>query len=235
MKSASTCNEVRQQSAAYFANDLSPLESQRLEQHLADCARCRLELSEAYSGYRLATAAFHAPDAVGGLNAARLGAIYAAAANGSGTMPVTRPRHELRKSWFAAAAMAVIASAAWMGQPLHEAPSIAEAPVHAAAAPAATEVVESFDLPDSGITVASYPASYGLIYPMDYRAAGGFTMDSVHATVNIDYDSLYDHSLFIYDPAYGMGRTVVSDGAHLTQDNVPADYGLDGPKGHYRL
>lgn len=228
-----TCNDIRQRSAAYFANELPPAESSRVEHHLATCAKCRLELSEAYSGFRVASAAFNAPDPVAGLNAARLGTIYAAAVNGP-NMPVEAAgRKELRRSWFAAAAAVVVLAAAWMGQPIHEAP----APVPVQIAVAEPEKASS---PEPGAVVAAvphsdYPPSYGLIYPQDYRAAGGYTPDDKHATVLIDYDSIYDHSVFIYDPAYGMGRTVISDSARMSAVSVPSDYGLDGPKTQVRL
>lgn len=228
-----TCNEIRQRSTAYFANELSGSENQQLEQHLTGCSKCRLELSEAYSGYRVASAAFKAPDAERGLNAARLGAVYAAAAGGPTAVSAAVSQNDGRRNWFAVAACLVIAAAAWLGAPVHEVrvdvPVIAVA--NEAAAPAATPA----QTPPAASPVADYPASYGLIYPVDYRAAGGYTPDNQYATVMIDYDSVWDQSIFIYDPAYGMGRTVVSDGSRVMPNPVMVEYGLGGPRGQLRL
>lgn len=226
-----TCNEIRQRSAAYFANELTAADNQRLEQHLAGCGKCRLELSEAYSGYRLASAAFNAPDADRGLNAARLGVIYAAASGGAAVSTTTARSNPARHGWFAAAAGAVIAAASWLGQPVHEAP----AEYVAAALPAEPGTSEAAAPEVAEAPHVDYPPSYGLIYPADYRAAGGFTPDSQYATVMIDYDSVSDPSLFIYDPAYGLGRTVITEGPIAVAAPVPVEYGLGGPRGQVRL
>lgn len=222
-----TCSDIQQRSAAYFANGLAPQESQQLEVHLSQCAACRLDLSEAYSAFRLASAAFNAPDAVGGLNAARLGAIYAA---GSGTVASTSAqpaRAELHRSGFAAAAGLVVALAAWMEQPATDRAQDVPLRIASIVVPAAPSATRP-----SG---HGYPASFGLIYPADFRASGGYTPDSTDVTVLIDYDSIKDQSLFIYDPAYGMGRTVISGGSRTLEASVMSYYGLDGPKGLLRL
>jgi hypothetical protein len=214
---------------AYFANGLTDPENQQLEQHLANCPKCRLALSEAYSGFRLASAAFNAPDADRGLNAARLGVIYAAAARG--TVPVApEQRSAPGRAWFAAAACAVIAAAAWLGQ-IEFDPASAELSTQVAAAAPAPEP----DHAPPPFQYVDYPASLGIIYPANYRAAGGYTPDNRYATVMIDYYSVWDQSLFIYDPAYGLGRTVITDGSRSTAHPVTVEYGLGGPNARVRL
>lgn len=221
---------------AYFANILTDSENQQIEQHLANCPKCRLDLSEAYSGYRLASAAFNAPDADRGLSAARLGVIYAAAARGTAVPAAAEQRPATGRAAFAAAACAVIAAAAWLGQVEFDADPAASPVVRTAAA----SEPEPAPVPAPGPATfqhVEYPASFGLIYPANYRAAGGYTPDDRYATVMIDYYSVWDQSLFIYDPAYGLGRTVITDGSRSNAPNPMAEYGygLGGPSGRVRL
>lgn len=227
------CNEIRQRSVAYFASELTDTENQQVEQHLAACGQCRRQFSEAYSGFRLAEAAFNAPDADRGLNAARLGAIYAVAAGGTAPRLPAGRADTVRRAWFAAAACAVVAAAAWVSQPMSglsaiDAPQVAAAADSVPAPPSAPAIL-------ARQAVHAYPPSYGLIYPTNYRAAGGYTPDDQYATVMIDYDSVPDHSLFVYDPAYGMGRTVITDASRVKVIPNLVEYGLGTTTGQLRL
>ena len=216
------CNDTKVWAAAFLSGQMTREEDRRLGGHLRTCESCRKAVAQIHAPHRYVESLSQSATPATRLSADRL-ALLLDVDSGARNVPrgpAPAVQSAMRAGWSMATAAAVVLCTAIVGGNVGELPG----EMTTTATVAETTSGDGADYSP----VHDYPTSFGMVYPARFAENGGYVAGSTTDTVPIDFGSINVEDWKLYDPAYGMGRSVV-DFEFRAAIELPRYYGVDGP------